>query len=177
MAVTDSQTAEAEASDERGEFNDFDDDSWLASSHPKGVRVRMPLAALTLGLALVLGLWGGAKLQASQNPAPVTAAATRAGGAGRGGGAPGGTGNATAVGGGLSGTVASVRGNQIQLTTSNGSTVTVSLLPSTSISRTAAAPPTDITAGETITVRGQTGADGTTTAQTVAIVPASTTGG
>jgi hypothetical protein len=70
-----------------------------------------------------------------------------------------------------------VQGSTIQLTTSTGGTVTITLLPSTTITRTAAAAPTDITAGETITVRGATGADGTTTAQSVAIVPATTTGG
>jgi hypothetical protein len=178
MSVTDTQPIERAASDE---LDEYDDESWLASSHPKGVRVRMPLAALSLGVVLALGLWGGAELQANQNPTAVATAATaanRAGGAGRGGGA----GNATAgggagIGGGLTGTVASVQGSTIQLTTTSGSTVTVTLLPSTTISRTAAAAPTDITAGETITVRGQTGSDGTTTAQTVAIVPATTTGG
>jgi hypothetical protein len=172
MSVTDTPSVEAEASDE---LDGFDDESWLASSHPRGVRIRLPLAALTLGLVLALGLWGGATLQASQNPAAAaaTAGAFPAGGAGRGGG--GGAGNA--AGGGLSGTVASVQGSTIELTTSTGATVTVTLLPSTTITRTAAAAPTDITAGETITVRGATGADGTTAAQSVAIVPASTTGG
>jgi hypothetical protein len=70
-----------------------------------------------------------------------------------------------------------VQGTTIQLTTSTGATVTVTLLPSTTITRTAAAAPTDITPGETITVRGTTGADGTTNAQSLAIVPATTTGG
>jgi hypothetical protein len=65
-----------------------------------------------------------------------------------------------------------VQGSQIQITTSTGSTVTVNLLPSTTLARTAIAAPSDLTAGETITVRGQTGADGTTTAQAVTIVPA-----
>jgi hypothetical protein len=178
MSVTDTPPVEAEASDE---LDELEDESWLASSRPKGVRVRMPLAALTLGLVLALGLWGGATLQAAQTPAgtAATAGAFPAGGAGRGGG--GGAANAggggAGAGGGLSGTVASVQGSTIQLTTGTGATVTITLLPSTAITRTAAAAPTDITAGETITVRGATGADGTTTAQSVAIVPASTTGG
>jgi hypothetical protein len=176
MSVTDTSSVEA-----FDELDGYDDESWLASSHPRGVRVRIPLAALTLGLVLALGLWGGASLQASQNSAAVPAAAGAfpAGGAGRGGG--GGAGNATGggagAGGGLTGTVASVQGSTIQLTTSAGGTVTVTLLPSTTITRTAAAAPTDITAGETITVRGATGSDGTTGAQSVAIVPATTTGG
>lgn len=172
MTVTDTSPVEAAASDE---VDELDDESWLASSRPKGMRVRLPLAALTLALAVVLGLWGGAKLEAGQSPTTVAAAVNGAGGAGRGGGAFGGAGNPTA--GGLSGTVGSVQGSTIKLTTNSGSTVTVTLLPSTTITRTAAAAPTDITAGETITVRGQTGADGATTAQTVAIVPAATAGG
>jgi hypothetical protein len=174
MTITDTQPIDGEASDE---FDEFDDESWLASSHPKGMRVRMPLAALAFGVVLAFGLWGGAKLQASQNPAPATAPIA-AGGAGRGGGAgTGAGGGGNGAGGGLTGTVASVQGTTIQVKTANGSTVTVTLLPSTTITRTAAAPPTDITAGETISVRGQTGSNGTTTAQSVAIVPASTTGG
>jgi hypothetical protein len=175
MTVTDSEPIDAAGPDE---LDDIDDESWLSTSQAKGMRVRVPLAALTLGLVLAIGLWGGAELQASQNSTAPAAAALPAGGAGRGGGGAGNAGGGGAgAGGGLSGTVASVQGSTIQLTTSNGSTVTITLLPSTSITRTAAAAPTDITGGETITVRGQTGADGTTTAQSVAIVPASTTGG
>jgi hypothetical protein len=167
MTVTDTSRVEAQAFDNPDES---DDESWLASSQPKGMRVRVPLAVLTLALAVILGMWGGAKLEARQNPATVTATAT-ATSAGRAGGAFGGGGNAAP--GGLTGTVASVEGSTIKLTTTGGSTVTITLLPSTAITRTAAAATTDITAGETITVRGPTGADGSTTAQTVVIVPAS----
>jgi hypothetical protein len=173
MTVSDASPVEAQALDDPDEF---DDESWLASSQPKGVRVRLPLAAMILGLALVLGLWGGAKLEArQQNPTPAAAPVNGGGGAGRGSGALGGAGNSTA--GGLTGTVASVQGSTITLSTSTGSTVRITLLPSTAITRTATAAPSDITAGETITVRGQTGADGTTTAQAVVIVPASNSGG
>jgi hypothetical protein len=176
MSVTDTQPMESAASDELD-----DDESWLAATHPKGMRVRMPLVALTLGLAVALGVWGGAKLEASQNSTTATAAAP-GGGAGRGGGGFGGGANANGgtangAGGGVTGTVKSVQGTTIELTTSNGATVTITLLPSTTVTRTAAAAPTDITAGETITVRGQAGTNGATTAQSVVIVPASTTGG
>jgi hypothetical protein len=176
MTVTDTEPIDAARSDE---LDDVDDESWLSTSQAKGIRVRMPLAALMLGLVLAIGLWGGAELQANQNPTAATTAAVPGGGAGRGGGGGGGGagGGGAGAGGGLSGTVASVQGSTIQLTTSTGGTVTITLLPSTTITRTAAAAPTDITAGETITVRGATGADGTTTAQSVAIVPATTTGG
>jgi hypothetical protein len=130
-----------------------------------------------LALAVVLGVWGGAKLEAGQNTAAATGAApglATAGRVGAAGGAGGtaGAGGGGGAGGGLTGTVASVQGSQIKLTTSTGSTVTVNLLPSTAVSRTAAATSTDISTGETITVRGQTGSDGTTTAQAVTIVPA-----
>jgi hypothetical protein len=157
-------------------FDDVDDESWLAASQPKGMRVRLPLAVMTLGLALILGLWGGANLEARQARATVTSAgaATTGPGGGRGGGLAG---AGTATAGGLSGTVASVEGSTIMLTTANGSTVRITLLPSTAVTRTAAAASTDIAAGESITVRGQTASDGTTTAQSVAIVPASSAGG
>jgi hypothetical protein len=185
MSLTETQPTPTIEAGEPDEFEEFDDQSWLTTAHPKGMRVRLPLAALTLGVAVALGLWGGAKLEAGQNP-PGAASFSRAAGTGRGTGAPSGAGTATAgaattggtgARGGLSGTVASVQGTHIQLTTGTGSVVTVTLLPSTTITRTASAAPTDITAGETITVRGQTGTDGNTTAQAVAIVPAPTTGG
>jgi hypothetical protein len=163
----------------------LDDESWLDTATPKGIHVRAPLAALTLGIALAIGVWGGAKVEASQSSpsaATSTAAAGRAaaGVAGGAGGAPGASGAGGAGGvarGGVTGTIASVQGTTIQLTTSTGSTVTVNLLPSTTIARTATATPSDLSAGETITVRGQTGTDGSTTAQAVTIVPATTPGG
>ncbi|MCU1462059.1 MAG: hypothetical protein JWO37_2134 [Acidimicrobiales bacterium] len=182
MIPTDTEhlpSVEAEAPDEP-ELDEVEDDSWLAATQARGMRVRLPLAALTLGIVAALGLWGGAKLEAAQNPA-ATATSARAAATGRGTGATAGAGTGATGGtgarGGLSGTVTSVHGTQIQLTTSTGSIVTVNLLPSTTVTRTASAAPTDITAGETITVRGQTGSDGSTTAQNVAIVPATTTGG
>jgi hypothetical protein len=174
MSATDTQPSQAEPADQ---FEDFDDESWLAASQPKGVRVRAPLAALTIGLVLAIGVWSGAKLEANQLPATAATSATPGGGGGRGGAGNLGGAAGNGAGGALSGTVASVQGNTIQLTTSNGATVTIALLPSTTITRTAAAAPTDITTGETITVRGATGADGTTAAQTVAIVPAASAGG
>jgi hypothetical protein len=174
MTVTDYRPPAPDAG-ESDDFEDTDDESWLAATTPKGVRVRVPMAALMLALAVVLGLWGGAKLEAGQSSTAATAAAPGLAAGGRFGaaGGAGGTGGAAGgAGGGLTGTVTSVQGSQIKLSTSTGSTVTVNLLPSTSVSRTAAATPTDITTGETITVRGQTGSDGTTSAQAVAIVPA-----
>ena len=187
MTATDTQPNPIIDPEAPDHFEEFDDESWLASVHPKGMRVRLPLAALTLALAVAIGLWAGAKLEAGQNPTTTAAAFSRA--AAGGGGATGATGTGATSGagttagggvktrGGLSGTVASVQGSTIQLTTTTGSTVTVTLLPSTTITRTAAAAPTDITAGETITVRGATGTDGNTAAQAVAIVPAATSGG
>jgi hypothetical protein len=83
MSVTDTEPVQAEPS---APYDDLDDESWLASSQPKGVRVRAPLAALVLCLAVALGIWGGATLQASQNSTATTAAAFTAGGGGRGGG-------------------------------------------------------------------------------------------
>jgi len=165
--------------------DDLDDESWLATTQPKGFRVRTPLAGVGGVFPVPIGLWGGATIESNHNPnysAPTrptagagrtaAAGATTAGATTAGGAASGG-----AARGGLSGTVASVQGNQIQLTTGTGSTVTVTLLPSTTIARTASAAASDITAGETITVRGQTGADGNTTAQALTIVPATTAGG
>ena len=177
MTVTDHRPPVLDVDESDDDVEAIEDESWLAAATPKGVRVRLPMAALLLGLAVVLGVWGGAKLEAAQSTPAAAATASAFGAGGRlGGGAagagPGSAGVAIGPGGGLSGTVASVQGSQIKLTTTTGSTVTVNLLPSTTVSRTAAASPGDITTGETITMRGQTGSDGSTTAQAVAIVPA-----
>ncbi|MEY2461542.1 MAG: hypothetical protein QOG30_3372, partial [Acidimicrobiaceae bacterium] len=37
MSATDTQPSQGQATDD---FDDFDDESWLAASQPKGVRVR-----------------------------------------------------------------------------------------------------------------------------------------
>jgi hypothetical protein len=165
----DIQSAQAVESDDQ---DDLDDESWLDTTKQKGFRVRLPFAALALGVAVALGIWGGAKLEAGQNtPIAATAAGALGGAAGRGGAGAANTAGGAGRGG-ISGTIASVQGSQIQLVTSTGSTVTVNLLPSTAIARTASAPASDLSTGETVTVRGQTGADGNTTAQAVTVVPA-----
>jgi hypothetical protein len=177
MSSTDTKpNATTDGDVELDDHDELDDESWPASTNRRGFRVRGPAAALGLGIAVGLGMWGGATLQARQTGTTPSSAA----GAGRtafAGTAAGGAPGAGARGGGLTGTVASVHGNEIQLTTTTGSTVTVTLLPSTTVARTASAAPSDISAGETVTVRGQTGSDGSTTAQAVTIVPATTTGG
>src|SRR5690242_2560637 len=97
MSVTDTQRADGKASDE---LDEFDDESWLASTKPKGMRVRLPLAALTLGLALAIGVWSGAELQANQTPAASATGAFPTGGGGRGGGGFGGNGGGAGGNGG-----------------------------------------------------------------------------
>jgi hypothetical protein len=169
MTVTDDPTTPYPTED------DLEDESWLATTTPKGLRVRLPLAALALGIALAGGIWGGAVLQAHQQtgitaaggPGPAGAGAGLTG-AGAAGGANGGA-NGRA---GTTGTITSVKPGQIQITTVNGSTVIVTMQTTTTITKSSTAAPSDLTAGESVTVRGTTASDGTTTAQSIAVTPA-----
>lgn len=161
-----------------------EEEPWLTGGPAKGVRVRVPAALLVLAAVALLGIWGGAKL----GPAPSTTAAGGAptglaGGAGRAGGGatgaptgafPGGgaaTGSAGGRGGfgGTAGTVSAVDGSTVTLTTADGQTVKVTLSDQTTVTRSEAGTTADVKQGDTITVRGTAGADGTTAAQSVTI--------
>ncbi|GAA1795407.1 hypothetical protein GCM10009682_16460 [Luedemannella flava] len=88
-----------------------------------------------------------------------------AGGFGGGGTAQGGTG--TRAGAATTGTVKLVDGTTIYITTSSGETVTVKTSDSTKVSVSQSSTLKSIRTGATVTVQGQTGADGTVTATTV----------
>jgi hypothetical protein len=156
------------------------DDEWPVAGPASGLRVPVPVAALTLAVVALLGAAGGARLRGAETGTPARAggdnpaAAAGAGAPGQGGfgGRGGGQGGAGGAGGGVSGTVQSVNGDHITLAAANGQTVTVTLGAGTTITKTATGAPADIAAGQTLTVRGTTAADGTTTAASIAIVPA-----
>lgn len=102
-----------------------------------------------------------------------------AGGTGTGGGtgAGGGTGGRGGLGGGVAGTVSSVSGNVITITSTAGP-VQVIVSGSTTYSKTAAASISDVTAGERVTVRRDftvPSSSGKVNAGSVVIVPAGTT--
>jgi hypothetical protein len=149
------------------------DDLWLAGPR-KGVRVRVPALLLTVLAVAVFGVWGGAKLQKSIGTTSGSAASAGAptgatGPGGQGGTAPTGAPGQGGPGGATSGTVTSVDGNVVTLTTSSGSTVKVTVGDTTTINRSLSAKVSDITAGQTLMVRGTTGTDGATAATSITV--------
>src|SRR5262245_55079704 len=72
--------AEPEGRDEHDES-----DEWPAATHAKGVRVRIPVALLLLGVVAALGIWGGAKLATNNTASVATGTGTLGAAAGAGG--------------------------------------------------------------------------------------------
>ncbi len=97
---------------------------------------------------------------------------------GRGGAA--GTGTSTASGsfngGGVAGTIKSINGNTIQVSTAQNVT-TVTLSGTTAVMKTVTAATSDLQVGQQITVRGQRDSSGNVTATSIQVVPAGTTFG
>jgi len=96
---------------------------------------------------------------------------------GRGGnGGTGGGGGGGGIGGGVFGTVKSITGNTIQISTPQNVT-TVDLSDATTFMKTITGTVSDVQVGETITVRGQRDSSGNVTADSIQILPAGTTFG
>ena len=92
---------------------------------------------------------------------------TRGGGAG----GYGGGGGAGGPGGGVAGTVKSINGNTLQVSTAQNVT-TVTLSTSTTIRKTLTGTTADLQPGVQVTIRGQADASGNVTATSIQIVPA-----
>ena len=86
-----------------------------------------------------------------------------AAGSGQGGGFGGGF-------GGVAGQIKSVQGNTIELNTANNNVTTVDLTANTRIEKSTQGTTADLKTGEQLVVRGQTGANGTVTANQIQIV-------
>jgi len=134
---------------------------------------------LTAGMIVVIGVLGGFYLgakygQGHPTPSATPVAATTSGaGTGTGRFAGGGAGFGGGAGGGgiapaVAGTVTAVNGTTITVTDRTGRAVKVDV-SGARITRTQQGTAADLTENATVTVVGQTGADGTVTAQTVAI--------
>jgi hypothetical protein len=98
----------------------------------------------------------------------------RGGAGGNGANGGGGGGGAGGAGGGVFGTVKSISGNTIQLSTPQN-VATVNLTGTTVVQKTVAGTTTDIHVGDIITVRGQRDPAGNVTATTVQVLPPGTT--
>jgi hypothetical protein len=92
------------------------------------------------------------------------------------GGTGGGGGGAGGFGGGVFGTVKSITGNTIQISTPQNVT-TVNLSAATTVMKTITGTVSDIQVGQTITVRGQRDSSGNVTADSIQLLPPGTTFG
>jgi hypothetical protein len=173
------------------DYVDDEDEEWVNQA-PKGLRIAPITGILALVLFAVCGFWGGAVLQKHHDKSTRTTTTGAAAFAGlaagrRAAAAAGGTGTGTGTGatgagggfggrGGTAGTVSDVEGSTVFLTDSAGNILKVNLAPTTRVTKTTSAAPSDIQLGDSVIVTGAKGTDGSTAAVTVVIVPAGTTG-
>ncbi len=113
-------------------------------------------------------------------PASPQSASSQPSGGSNGGGTRGGTGGTGGgFGGGaaanrpVTGTVASVNGQQLQITLANGSTTSVTLSDQTTYATTQKADQSAVTTGSSVLVTISRASDGTISAQSVVVLPAS----
>ncbi len=119
--------------------------------------------------------WGGTLYEANrlrQNPALLfqgggDLAGQFRGGAALGGNAPVQGGQRPAGAGGTMGTIASVDGNDVTITTQDGATILVKASDTTLVEKTTSATVADLTVGERVVVSGSTNDDGSITARSI----------
>ncbi|MCW3034063.1 MAG: hypothetical protein JWM60_2408 [Solirubrobacterales bacterium] len=163
------------------------DEEWLGdlSELPPRPRRRLltpaPLALLAV-LIIALGFIGGVLVEKGQTAGSTSAAgaavASRlrglAGGAAGAGAAPGTAGASSASGGAgfsrpTSGTVSYVSGQTLYVTTPESNTVQVKASAATSVTKSVKSSVKSIHPGETVTVTGSTGANGTLSAESIRV--------
>ncbi|WP_409461577.1 DUF5666 domain-containing protein [Amycolatopsis sp. GA6-003] len=131
-------------------------------------QVARPFGKPTLVLAgllvLALAFAGGAWTHAAFGPSSTASTARPDPAAGQ----PGGR---TAGGRGTVGTVEKVDGSTVTLKTAQGSEVTVSTSDKTTVGVTQPGKLSDLKPGQTVTVQGRTGSDGSVTAQAIVAQP------
>ena len=154
------------AGDDAGE-----DEEWVSQT-THGIRLGIPVAALTAVVLVAGGFWGGAELQKNQGGtssslASVAARFRSAAGAGATGAAGSGFGGRFASTAAATGTISVVDGDKLYVLTSAGSVVKVTLTKSTTVTRNADASAIDLRPGDTVTVQGATGNSGAVTATSV----------
>lgn len=119
---------------------------------------------LALVAALVIGFFGG--LLVGQNSGSGNGG--QSGFPGNMGEMPGGgTGGPSGMGGATSGTISSIDGDSITLTLADGSTVTVTTTGDTSVTATEQSSVSQLSEGDTITVLGESDADGNVAADSI----------
>jgi hypothetical protein len=136
------------------------------------IGIIVALAAVGVG-----SFYGGTVYAAQQASSARTAFLNGRGGAGGTGGTGGGAGaNGGGFGGGVAGTIKSINGSTVEISTAQNVT-TVTLSPSTTVMQSVAATTADLQVGQTVTVRGQRDSTGNVAASSIQVVPAGATFG
>jgi len=130
------------------------------------IGIIVALAAVGVG-----SFYGGTVYAAQQASSARTAFLNGRGGPGGGAGANGG-----GFGGGVAGTIKSINGSTVEISTAQNVT-TVTLSPSTTVMQSVAATTADLQVGQTVTVRGQRDSTGNVAASSIQVVPAGATFG
>ncbi len=152
-------------------------DDWPNRGPAKGFRVPWPMAVLLVLLVASAGIWGGAYMQRHSSSSSATSAASafssfasRFRGTGAGGSTP-----SAASSGITAGTVTDIIGNTLYVTTSTGSLVAVDVGSTTTVDRNAKSSLSALKPGDTVTVQGTKGANGSVTAASVSATQAGVT--
>ncbi|MFB9927867.1 DUF5666 domain-containing protein [Amycolatopsis halotolerans] len=140
-------------------------------ARPFGKPTLVLAGLLVLALAFAGGAWTHAAFGSSSGSSSARTAAGPGTGAASGQQGAGGFGGRTAGGRGTVGTVEKVDGSTVTLKTVQGSEVTVSTSDSTTVGVTQPGKLSDLKPGQTVTVQGRTGSDGSVTAQAIVAQP------
>jgi hypothetical protein len=152
-----------------------DEEDWLAPPPKRGVRLKLVTLVLLVAAAAAGAFWTGTVVQKHNGPASTSGSAaalisrfrSAAAGAGAGGAGSGGGFGASRVAPTASGTLTDMTGTTLYLTDASGALIKVVTTPSTTVTRTGVGQPGTLTIGDTITVEGTKGTDGTVTATRV----------
>lgn len=173
---TDSDTAQLDVQPDLVELGAPGDDDLERQLAAKATRPKINKITFVLaGLLLIAGGFVAGSLVQKNSGSTTNAAAPNFGSNARGGafgggqgfpGAGGGTGTGTRSGG-TTGTVKLIDGSTIYVTTAAGDTVIVKTSGDTKVSVSQSSTLKSLKAGQSVTIQGQTGSDGSVTATTV----------
>ncbi len=168
-------------SDELDALFEGEPEEWPTQGPAKGLRLPWPVAVLLVLLLAFGGVWAGAYMQRSSSSSsassPFGGSFSLPSGAALGRGT-GGTGAFPGTStGGTSGTVTDIIGDTLYVTTASGSLVAVTVGTNTTVDRNAKSSLSALQPGDTVTVQGTKGEDGTVTASSVSAAQAGVSSG
>jgi hypothetical protein len=156
---------------------DDQDEEWPDRGPRQGLRMSVPTVALLALLIAAGGIWGGAALQRSEGTTSGSSASSLAslfrGARGATTGSP--FAAAGAAGGATTGTVTEVSGDTLYVTNASGDLVKVTVGPSATVDRNAAASLGSLQVGDTVVVEGTKASSGSVTATSVSATAAGVT--